>query len=172
MDTGRDAHQVRQGGSGARPAAGQAREDAGAPAPDTSARKRPLTPGTLLAALSVPVMTVLGVASALHSEDIENDWSYRQQSACRHMPFPATEYLAAWGGVALGVTAVVVGALTVTRLRRRRGTRLGDRWPALLVSVGVQLFMWLHVLAIPVESITLYETYSHAGTPVVLGDCA
>ncbi|MBC2878742.1 MULTISPECIES: hypothetical protein [Streptomyces] len=168
MNTGGEAHQVRQGGSGARPpAAGQAGED-----PGMSAGKRPVTPGTLLAALSVPVMTVLGVASALHSEDIQDDWSFRQQSACRHMPFPMTEYLAAWGGVALGVAAVIVGVLTVTRLRRRHGTRLGGRWPALLVSVGVQLFMWLNVLAIPMESITLYETYSNAGSPVVLGDCA
>ncbi|GAA3048896.1 hypothetical protein GCM10020000_31640 [Streptomyces olivoverticillatus] len=83
------------------------------------------------------------------------------------MPFPKTEYAAAWAGAALGVTAVVVYVLLAKRIRRRYGVRLRETKPGLVACIGV----WLNVLTIPMELITLYATYSSAASRVVLGDC-
>ncbi|MFI1970263.1 hypothetical protein [Streptomyces cinnamoneus] len=125
----------------------------------------------LVAALSVPLLTVAGPAASLHSEDIENDWAHRQQDACRHMPFPNAEYVAAWAGLALGLAAVVVGVVLIKRIRRQYRDRLGDSWPAILTYISVFLFLCLNVLAVPMELIMVYVTHSNAGSLVNLGDC-
>ncbi|MBT2483007.1 hypothetical protein [Streptomyces sp. ISL-94] len=134
---------------------------------DSTARKRAVTPGTVIAALLVPLMTVGGVAGSLHTEDIESGWAERQREVCRHMPFPTTEYVAAWTGLILGVTAVVVCVLLAKRIRGRYGIRLGETWPGLIAYVGV----WFNALTIPMELIQLYAVYSVAGSGIVLGDC-
>ncbi|MEU3355712.1 hypothetical protein [Streptomyces sp. NPDC037389] len=140
------------------------------PASDTfeaTPQKHPITPGMAIGALLVPVMTVAGVVSSLQAQDIENDWSWRQQRACRHMPFPVTEYAAAWLGVALGVVAVVACVMVGKRIHRRDNVPLWRRWPGLVAFVCV----WPNLLAIPMELIMLYEAYSAAGSGVLLGDC-
>ncbi|MFE9636883.1 hypothetical protein [Streptomyces sp. NPDC006463] len=136
-------------------------------ATDSSAQRRAVTPGTVIAALLVPLTTFGGVATSLRTEDIESAWAERQQEACRHMPFPTTGYVAAWAGLMLGVTAVVVCVLLSKRIPRRCGIRLGETWPGLIAYVGV----WFNVLTIPIELIQLYAVYSVAGSGIVLGDC-
>lgn len=141
-----------------------------APSPatiDSTSRKPAVTPGTVIAALLVPLMTVGGVTSSLHTEDIEHAWADRQREVCRHMPFPTTEYVAAWAGPILGVAAVVVCVLLAKRVRRRYGIRLGETWPGLIAYVGV----WFNILTIPMELIQLYAVYSVAGSGIALGDC-
>ncbi|MEU3754971.1 hypothetical protein AB0H17_19705, partial [Streptomyces olivoreticuli] len=69
-------------------------------------QKRPVTPGTLIAALWVPLTTVVGVVTSWQVQSIDRDWGERQQAACRHMPFPKAEHVAAWTGPVLGISAV------------------------------------------------------------------
>ncbi len=137
-------------------------------ATDDTARKRAVTPGVVLAALLVPLMTVGGVAVSLQTEDIEQAWADRQQEACRHMPFPDSGYVPAWAGLIIGAAAVAVCVLLAKRFRRRHGFRLGETWPALIAYASV----WFNVLAIPIELIQLHATYSSAASGVALGDCA
>lgn len=106
------------------------------PSPATSdgtARPRAVTFGTVTAALMVPLLIVAGVATSLHTQEIEHGWADRQREACRHLPFPMAEYAAGWAGVVLGVAAVGVCVLLARRLRARYGLRLGDTWPGLLM---------------------------------------
>ncbi|MEU3877224.1 hypothetical protein, partial [Streptomyces sp. NPDC029704] len=89
----------------------------------------PVTPGTAITGLLVPAFTVGGVVSSMHAEDIEGDWSWKQQLACRHMPFPISEYAAAWLGLALGLGAVAACVLVGTRIHRRYNVPLWQQWP-------------------------------------------
>ncbi|MEU1827244.1 MULTISPECIES: hypothetical protein [Streptomyces] len=136
--------------------------------PEATSEKRSITRGVAIAGLLVPVVTVAGVVSSVHAENIESDWSWRQQLACRHMPFPMAEYAYAWLGVAFGLAAVVVCVLVGKWIHRRDNVPLWRRWPGLVAFVCV----WPNILAIPMELITLYEAYSIAGSGVFLGDCA
>ncbi|MGW4688971.1 hypothetical protein ACWEPM_29320, partial [Streptomyces sp. NPDC004244] len=124
------------------------------------------TPGTVTAALLVPLLVVAGMATSLHTQEIESEWAERQRQACRHLPLPVTEYAAGWAGVALGVAAVAVCVLLARRLRGRYGLRLGETWPGLLAGTTV----WFSVLAIPLELIQLYGVYSAAASGITLGD--
>ncbi|MEV6734080.1 MULTISPECIES: hypothetical protein [unclassified Streptomyces] len=139
------------------------------PSPATSdgtARPRAVTFGTVTAALAVPLLVVAGVATSLHTQDIQHAWADRQREACRHLPFPMTEYVAGWAGAVLGVAAVAVCVLLARRLRGRYGLRLGETWPGLLAGTTV----WFSVLAIPMELIQLYVVYSAASSGIKLGD--
>ncbi|WP_328923549.1 hypothetical protein OG429_02205 [Streptomyces sp. NBC_00190] len=139
------------------------------PSPATSdgtARPRAVTFGTVTAALMVPLLIVAGVATSLHTQEIEHGWADRQREACRHLPFPMAEYAAGWAGVVLGVAAVGVCVLLARRLRARYGLRLGDTWPGLLAGTTV----WFSVLAIPMELIQLWVVYSAAASGINLGD--
>ncbi|MEV4434724.1 hypothetical protein [Streptomyces sp. NPDC049585] len=128
---------------------------------------RLVTPGTVFTGLLVPALTVAGAVSSLHAQDIENDWSWKQQFACRHMPFPVSDYVAAWLGLILGVGAVVACVLVGRWIHRRDNVPLWQRWPGAVAFVCV----WFSLLTIPMELITLYETYSIADSGVFLGDC-
>ncbi|MEV4744230.1 hypothetical protein [Streptomyces sp. NPDC049555] len=130
-------------------------------------QKLPVTPGTAIAGLLVPVLTVAGVVSSVHVEDIGNDWARRQRAVCRNLPFPVTEYVAAWLGLVLGLAAVVACVLVGRWIHRRDNVPLWQRWPGAVAFVCV----WFNLLTIPVELIVLYETYSTAGSGVFLGDC-
>ncbi|MFF4010779.1 hypothetical protein [Streptomyces sp. NPDC001717] len=79
----------------------------------------------MAAALLVPLLTVAGVATSLRTQEIEHEWADRQIEACRHLPFPVTEYVAAWAGVGLGLMAVAVSG-TDPAVRRVLGRRDGD----------------------------------------------
>ncbi|MFI8497814.1 hypothetical protein ACIGFK_04845 [Streptomyces sp. NPDC085524] len=137
------------------------------PAPsDGTARPRAVTPGTVTVALLVPLLTVAGVATSLHTQEIEHGWADRQRAACRHLSFPMTEYVAGWAGVGLGMAAVAVCVLLARRLRGRYGRRLGETWPGLVAGTTV----WFNVLAIPMELIQLYVVYSAAAAGINLGD--
>ncbi|MFD5513741.1 hypothetical protein ACFWIB_39300 [Streptomyces sp. NPDC127051] len=139
------------------------------PSPATSdgtARPRAVTFGTVTAALMVPLMIVAGVATSLHTQEIQHEWADRQREACRHLPFPMAEYAAGWGGAILGVAAVAARVLLARRLRGRHGLRLGETWPGLLAGTTV----WFSVLAIPMELIQLYVVYSAAASGIKLGD--
>ncbi|MFK0049419.1 hypothetical protein ACIQU4_36060 [Streptomyces sp. NPDC090741] len=139
------------------------------PSPATSdgtARPRAVTFGTVTAALMVPLMIVAGVATSLHTQEIQHEWADRQREACRHLPFPMAEYAAGWAGAILGVAAVAVCVLLARRLRGRYGLRLGETWPGLLAGTTV----WFSVLAIPMELIQLYVVYSAAASGIKLGD--
>ncbi|MFE1411149.1 hypothetical protein ACFW6F_10110 [Streptomyces sp. NPDC058746] len=92
------------------------------------------------------------MATSLHTQEIEHGWADRQREACRHLPFPLTEYVAGWAGLCLGLAAVAVCVLLVRRLRGRYGGRLGETWPGLVARTTV----WFDVLAIPMEPIQLY----------------
>ncbi|MEU3772523.1 hypothetical protein AB0F11_04780 [Streptomyces sp. NPDC032472] len=120
----------------------------------------------MTAALLVPLLIVAGVATSLHSQEIQHEWADRQEEACRHLPFPLAEYAAGWAGVVLGVAAVAVCVLLARRLRGRCGLRLGESWPGLLAGTTV----WFSVLAIPMELIQLYAVYSAAASAIPLGD--
>lgn len=120
----------------------------------------------MTAALLVPLLIVTGVATSLHTQEIEREWADRQREACRHLPSPMAEYAAGWAGVVLGVAAVAVCVLLARRLRRRYGLRLGQTWPGLLAGTTV----WFSVLAIPMEMIQLYVVYSAAASGINLGD--
>ncbi|MEU6866661.1 hypothetical protein ABZ924_25940 [Streptomyces sp. NPDC046876] len=133
----------------------------------TTAGKPAVTPGTVIAALLVPLMTAGGAAGSLHTEDIESAWAERQQAVCRHTPFPTTEYVAAWAGLALGLTAVAVCILLAKHIRNRYGIRPGETWPGVITYIGA----WFSVLTIPIELIQLYAAYSVAASGIVLGDC-
>ncbi|MFD8994782.1 hypothetical protein [Streptomyces abikoensis] len=130
-------------------------------------QKQPITPSMAIAVLLVPVMTVVGVVSSLYAQDIENDWSWQQQRACRAMPFPVTGYAAAWLGVALGVAAVVGCVLLGKRIHCQDSVPLWRLWPGLVAFVCV----WPNLLTIPMELITLPEAYAVAKAGVFLGDC-
>ncbi|MFI5640895.1 hypothetical protein ACIA8H_26270 [Streptomyces goshikiensis] len=131
-----------------------------------TARPRAATPGTVTAALLVPLLTAAGVAASLRTQEIEHGWADRQREACRHLPFPMAEYVAGWAGVGLGLAAVAVCVLLARRLRGRYGRRLGESWPGLVAGTTV----WFNVLAIPMELIQLYVVYSAAAAGINLGD--
>ncbi|MGW5346323.1 hypothetical protein [Streptomyces sp. NPDC004050] len=120
----------------------------------------------MTAALLVPLLVVAGVATSLHTQEIQSEWADRQEEACRHLPLPVTEYAAGWAGLALGVAAVAVCVLLARRLRGRYGLRLGETWPGLLAGTTV----WFSVLAIPLELIQLYAVHSAAASGITLGD--
>ncbi|MFJ3203892.1 hypothetical protein [Streptomyces sp. NPDC086989] len=120
----------------------------------------------MTSALLVPLMVVAGVATSLHTQDIEYGWADRQREACRHLPFPVAEYAAGWAGLGFGLAAVAVCVLLARRLRRRYGLRLGEGWPGLLAGTTV----WFSVLAVPMELIQLYAVYSAAAAGINLGD--
>ncbi|MEU6864141.1 hypothetical protein ABZ924_12825 [Streptomyces sp. NPDC046876] len=128
---------------------------------------RTVTPGMVVTALLGPVLTVLGVATSLRAEDIDMDWVHRQQAACRHMPFPKMEYVVAWSGLLLGLSAMAVCVLLARWIRRRCGLRLWDTWPGLLAFVCTML----NVLAILLELFMLWTTYSPDVSGPILGDC-
>lgn len=121
----------------------------------------------MLAALLVPVVATLGVVSSLYVQVIHADWVDRQQEACRHMPFPKTEYVAAWAGPILGISAVVVCVTLAQWIRRRHGVRLWDTWPGLVAVISVSL----NVLAIMLELFMLWAAYTPDGSGSILGDC-
>ncbi|MFF8265416.1 hypothetical protein [Streptomyces virginiae] len=133
---------------------------------DASARPRAVTFGTVAAALVVPLLVVAGVATSLHTQEIQHEWADRRREACRELPFPTAEYAAGWAGVLLGLAAVAVCLLLARRLRGRYGLRLGETWPGLLAATTV----WFSVLAIPMELIQLYVVYSAAASGINLGD--
>ncbi|MFD8413762.1 hypothetical protein ACFV2Q_18695 [Streptomyces sp. NPDC059650] len=121
----------------------------------------------MIAALLVPVVAALGVASSLYVQVIHEDWVDRQQAACRHMPFPTMEHVAGWAGLALGLSAVIVCVLLTRRIRRHHGVRLWDTWPGLLAFVSVSL----NVPAILLELFMLWAMHTPDGSGSVLGDC-
>ncbi|MFE2141213.1 hypothetical protein ACFXA3_05540 [Streptomyces sp. NPDC059456] len=133
---------------------------------DGTARPHAVTPGTVTAALLVPLLVVAGVATSLHTQEIGYDWADRQIEACRHLPLPMTEYAAGWAGPVLGLAAVAVCVLLARRLRGRYGLRLGESWPGLLAGTTV----WFSVLAIPMEVIQLYAVHAAAAAGINLGD--
>ncbi|MBZ4319895.1 hypothetical protein [Streptomyces huiliensis] len=137
------------------------------PLSEESGRGRPVTPGFLAAALWVPFATVVGVIVSWQVQGIHGDWVDRQQAACQRMPFPKAQHFAAWTGLALGISAVVVCVLLARQIRRRRGTRLADTKLGLLACTGA----WLGALTIPVELFLLYATYSPDPSGSILGDC-
>ncbi|MCX4631104.1 hypothetical protein [Streptomyces sp. NBC_01443] len=128
---------------------------------------RTVTPGMLITALLVPVVAVLGVLSSLHVEDIDMAWVHRQQAACRHMPFPKVEYVFAWAGPILGLSAMAVCLLLARWIRRRSGVRIWDTWPGLLAFVVALL----NVVAILLELFMLWTTNTPDGSGSILGDC-
>lgn len=125
------------------------------------------TPGTVIAALLVPVVAALGVVSSYYVQVIHEDWVDRQQAACRHMPFPKTEHAAGWAGLALGLSAVIVCVLLAKRIRRRQGVRLWDTWPGLLAFISVSL----NVPAILLELFMVWAMQTPDGSGPILGDC-
>ncbi|MER7466756.1 hypothetical protein [Streptomyces sp. NPDC097981] len=130
-------------------------------------RQRPVTPGIVISALIVPATAALGVVSSYYVQVIHGDWIDRQQAACRHMPFPKTEHVAGWAGLALGLSAVVVCVLLARRLRRRHGVRLWDTWPGLLALISVSI----NVPAILLELFMVWAMQTPDGSGSVLGDC-
>ncbi|WP_327282346.1 hypothetical protein [Streptomyces sp. NBC_01205] len=130
-------------------------------------RKRHVTPGMAITALLVPVLAALGVVSSYGVQFIHGDWVERQQAACRHMPFPKMEHVAAWSGPVLGLSAVVVCLLLARWIRRRCGVRIWDTWPGLLAFVVALL----NVVAILLELFVLWAAYTPDGSGSVLGDC-
>ncbi|WP_371680523.1 hypothetical protein [Streptomyces sp. NBC_01276] len=139
------------------------------PSPATSdhpASRCAVTLGTVTAAVMVPLLIAAGVATSLHTQEIQHEWADRQREACRHLPFPTTEYAAGWAGAALGVAAVAVCVLLARRLRGRYGLRLGQTWPGLLAGTTV----WFSVPAIPMELIQLWAVHSAAAAGINLGD--
>ncbi|MFJ3203893.1 hypothetical protein [Streptomyces sp. NPDC086989] len=126
-----------------------------------------VTPGMVITALLVPAVAVLGVLSSLHVEDIDMAWVHRQQAACRLMPFPKVEYVFAWAGPVLGLSAMVVCLLLARWIRRRCGVRIWDTWPGLL-AFTVAL---LNVVAILLELFMLWTTHTPDGSGPILGDC-
>ncbi|MER7467082.1 hypothetical protein [Streptomyces sp. NPDC097981] len=131
------------------------------------AQDRTVTPGMVVTALLVPVVAVLGAVTSLRVEDIDMDWVHRQQAACRHMPFPKMEYVVAWSGPVLGLSAMAVCVLLARWTRRRWGLRLWDTWPGLLAFVCAVL----NVLAILLELFMLWATYNPDASGPILGDC-
>ncbi|KOG85693.1 hypothetical protein ADK38_35255 [Streptomyces varsoviensis] len=121
----------------------------------------------MVAALWVPFATLAGVVTSWQVQGIDSDWVDRQQAACRHLPFPKAEYVAAWSGVVLGVSAVVVCVLLARRVRRECGGRLAGTKAGLVAHIGA----WAGVLTIPLELFLLYATYSPVDSGPVLGDC-
>ncbi|MEV0276519.1 hypothetical protein AB0I22_09075 [Streptomyces sp. NPDC050610] len=100
-------------------------------------------------------------------QSIDSDWVDLQQAACRHMPFPKMEHVAAWGGPVLGISAVVVYVLLARRIRRQHGSRLAETKLGLVAHIGA----WPGVLTIPLELFLLYATYSPVDAGPILGDC-
>ncbi|MBT2407527.1 MULTISPECIES: hypothetical protein [unclassified Streptomyces] len=140
------------------------------PSPDAfhdTTQKRPVTPGTVIAALLIPVVAALGVVTSLQVQDIDRDWVERQQAACQHMPFPKMEHVAAWAGPILGISAVVVCVLLAKQIRRHYRLRLWDTWPGLVAFVSVSL----NVPAMLLELFMLWATYTPDGSGPILGDC-
>ncbi|MDT0450533.1 hypothetical protein [Streptomyces hesseae] len=129
--------------------------------------KRPIAFGTLIAALWVPLATVIGVVTSWQVQEIDRDWVERQQAACRHMPLPTMEHVAAWAGPVLGISAVVVCVLLAKRIRRLHGVPLWGTKRGLVAYIGV----WPGVLTIPLELFLLYATYSPVDSGPILGDC-
>ncbi|WP_344027678.1 hypothetical protein [Streptomyces luteireticuli] len=121
----------------------------------------------MIAALWVPFATVVGVVTSWQVQIIDNDWVERQQAACRHMPFPKMEYIAAWTGPVLGISAVAVCVLLAKRIRRRYGVPLWGTKRGLAAYICA----WPGVLTIPLELFLLYAAYSPANSGPILGDC-
>ncbi|MGW5346324.1 hypothetical protein [Streptomyces sp. NPDC004050] len=137
------------------------------PAVSGAVQDRTVTSGMVITALLVPVVAILGVVTSLRVEDIDMDWVHRQQAACRHVPFPKVEYVLAWSGPLLGLSAMAVCVLLARWIRRRCGIPLWDTWPGLLAFVCAML----NVLAILLELFMLWTTYSPGESGSVLGDC-
>ncbi|MFE7116921.1 hypothetical protein ACFU99_16055 [Streptomyces sp. NPDC057654] len=114
----------------------------------------------------MPFATVVGVVTSWQVQGIDSDWVDRQQAACRRLPFPKMEYVAAWAGPVIGISAVVVCVLLAKRLRRR-GVRLAEAKLGIVAHIGA----WAGVLTIPLELFLLYATYSPVDSGPVLGDC-
>ncbi|MEV6731463.1 hypothetical protein [Streptomyces sp. NPDC051364] len=132
-----------------------------------AARDRTVTSGMVLTALLVPVVAALGVVTSLRVENIDMDWVHRQQAACRHMPFPKMEYVLAWSGPLVGLSAMTICVLLGRWIRRCCGLRLWDTWPGLLAFVCSML----NVLAILLELFMLWTTYNPDMPGSILGDC-
>ncbi|MEU6863218.1 hypothetical protein ABZ924_08105 [Streptomyces sp. NPDC046876] len=130
-------------------------------------RVRRLSPGTVCAALLVPVLAVLGVVTSRYVQVIHQDWVDEQQRACRLMARPPGEYVTAWAGPALGVAAVLLCVLLARRIRRRHGLRIRETRPGLAAYVVV----WFNVPAILLELFTLWAAFTPDGSGSVLGDC-
>ncbi|MEV0416450.1 hypothetical protein AB0I68_38365 [Streptomyces sp. NPDC050448] len=126
-----------------------------------------ISPGTVCAALLVPVVAVLGVVTSWDVQVIHQDWVDKQQEACRLMARPLSEYVTAWAGPALGVAAVLLCVLLAKRIRRRYGLRIWETWPGLAAYIVV----WFNVLAILLELFTLWATFTPDGSGSILGDC-
>ncbi|MEU1781797.1 hypothetical protein ABZ545_20240 [Streptomyces abikoensis] len=136
-------------------------------ASNQAVRKDSFATGAVIASLLVPLMTVCGAVVSWYVPDIHNDWVDRQQEVCRRMPAPTAEFVAAWAGPILGISAVVVCVLLAKLTRRRFGLRIWEtRW-GLLAYIGV----WPNVLALMLELFTLYATYSPVDSGPILGDC-
>ncbi|GHF54475.1 hypothetical protein GCM10010218_39660 [Streptomyces mashuensis] len=108
----------------------------------------------------VPLATVLGAASAwyaLVAEGHRDD----QSVPCKAMraPVATTEYVAAWAGLTLGVTAVVVCVVAALGMRRRCAVLLASTKPGLFAYVSV----WLNLAAVPFELLTLLLAHRPAG---------
>ncbi|MFF1342453.1 hypothetical protein ACFVYT_32020 [Streptomyces sp. NPDC058290] len=132
-----------------------------------AAQNRTVTSGMVITALLVPVVAALGVVTSLRVEDVDMDWVHRQQAACRHMPFPKMEYVLAWSGPLLGLSAMAVCVLLARWIRRRCGLQLWDTWPGLLAFVCALL----NVLAVLLELFMLWTTYNPDMPGSILGDC-
>ncbi|MEV4744231.1 hypothetical protein [Streptomyces sp. NPDC049555] len=115
----------------------------------------------------MPVATVVGVVTSWQVHNTHRDWVHRQQAACRHMPAPKAEFIAAWAGPALGVSAVVVCVMLARWIRRRYGVRMWETKRGLVAFVGVLP----NVVTILLELSTLYATYHPLHTGSILGDC-
>ncbi|KJY41277.1 hypothetical protein VR41_13350 [Streptomyces sp. NRRL B-1568] len=110
--------------------------------------------------LLVPVFTVLGAVVASYALVVEGH-RMDQSVPCKAVraPVPLTEYVAAWAGLALGVTAVVACILAARGIRRRCATGLWSTKPGLLAYVSV----WLNIAAIPFELLILLMAHRPAG---------
>ncbi|MFF2198152.1 hypothetical protein [Streptomyces sp. NPDC058157] len=159
---------VGQSASGARSAAEGALDNLPRHGPGPAAQDRAVaTPGMVITALLVPVVSVLGLVTSWSVQGIHRDWVHRQQVACRHLPLPRAEHLAAWSGPVLGLSAVAVCLLLARWVRRRCGLRLRDTRP------GILAFVWAlcNVPAILLELFLLWASYTSDGSGSVLGDC-
>ncbi|MGK5638629.1 hypothetical protein ACSNOK_10010 [Streptomyces sp. URMC 126] len=129
-------------------------------APRSTAAVPPLPSRLRKRILSVPVATALGVACAGYALKAEAHRGDRSVP-CKPMraPVSTSEYLAAWAGLALGVTAVAVCLMAAFSMNRSRGVGLASTKPGLLASASA----WLNLVAIPFESLALLLAHRPAG---------
>ncbi|GGP76190.1 hypothetical protein [Streptomyces abikoensis] len=127
---------------------------------DADTSPRPVPPSVTRQALLVPVTTVLGVLVAGYALMVEGH-RMDQSVPCKAVraPVALTEYVAAWAGLALGVTAVAACVLAAFTIRRRCATGLWATKPGLLAYVSV----WLNIAAIPFELLVLLMAHRPAG---------